>query len=74
MNTLFINQTAAKSIAPIFTGVFKAISLIPNPLRILRAYEEMSKFRKLDSSSLKDMGLNQTDVDATTITEFFSKR
>lgn len=43
---------------------------IPNPLQMLRAQEQLNKFRALDSVAMADMGLTQEDLDRATLADF----
>lgn len=59
-------------IAPQTQSLFAAIARIPNPLRVLRALEQLNKFRALDDAALRDMGLTRAHADRATLADFLA--
>lgn len=61
---------------PMTTATFahfgKVIGNIPGPFQLLRAQEQLNKFKALDARALKDAGLTQEDVDRATLADFLN--
>lgn len=53
-----------------FSALRVAASGIHSPLTVLRAQEQLNKFRKLDDAALKDMGLSHADVERASLNDF----
>lgn len=47
-------------------------SVLPSPMKMLRAQEQLNKFRALDNVALLDIGLTQQDVDRATLADFMT--
>jgi hypothetical protein len=45
-----------------------------NPIRVLRALEQLNKFRALDDAALLDAGLGHEDVERATLGDFLKTR
>ncbi len=56
-----------------FPSLRAALGRIPNPVALVRAQEQLYKFRALDAAALRDAGLTQEDVDRTTLADFMNK-
>lgn len=54
--------------------VWSAFAVYTNPIRTLRALEQMNKFKALDDAALLDAGLSQEDVERATLRDFLQKR
>ena len=50
------------------------ITRIPNLIHVLKAQEQLNKFRALDEDSLKDMGLTPEHAAEATRKDFMPKR
>jgi len=53
-----------------FSALRVAASGVYSPFTVLRAQEQLNKFRKLDDAALKDMGLTHADVERATLNDF----
>lgn len=53
---------------------WSTFALYLNPIRVLRALEQINKFRSLDDAALRDAGLSSEDVDRATLGDFIKTR
>ena len=71
MTTLITAQAQSQSQSQ-SQSLFAIIARIPNPLRILRALEQLNKFRALDAAALHDMGLSRAHASRATLADFMA--
>ncbi len=59
---------------PTFAEAFGAfLSLLPNPVNYLQAYQNMRRFRSMDRDYLLEAGLSQSDIDNMCFDDFLKQ-
>lgn len=64
----------AFSISNPLSGLRRVLANIPNPATMLRAQEQLNKFRAMDDAALKDAGLTREDVARATLADFLNNK